>query len=226
MIRRGWPPSSMGRSSVVARPVSCSIWRRSSAKTPCPARSGSVTRAGPPTARPPPPTPILHVVGRVAVVHNGIIENFAPLKAELIAEGRTFESQTDTEVVAHLIDRELSKGLEPLAAFKAMLDQIEGAYALAVMIAGEKPVILGARFGPPPGGPVTARGRCTSGSDAIAVGPFHQQDLLPGRGRLRRHRPSACANLQRLGRVRKTTGASGPRLRRHGGEGGTIATSC
>jgi glucosamine--fructose-6-phosphate aminotransferase (isomerizing) len=112
-----------------------------------------------------------HISGRVAVVHNGIIENFAPLKAELIAEGRTFESQTDTEVVAHLMDRELSKGLEPLAAFKAMLDQIEGAYALAVMISGETPVILGARFGPPL---VVGHGdgEMYIGSDAIAVGPF------------------------------------------------------
>jgi glucosamine--fructose-6-phosphate aminotransferase (isomerizing) len=112
-----------------------------------------------------------HVAGRVAVVHNGIIENFAPLKAELIAEGRRFQSETDTEVVAHLIDRELSKGLAPLAAFKAMLDRIEGAYALAVLIAGEKPVILGARFGPPL---VVGHGKGEMyiGSDAIAVGPF------------------------------------------------------
>jgi glucosamine--fructose-6-phosphate aminotransferase (isomerizing) len=112
-----------------------------------------------------------HISGRVAVVHNGIIENFAPLKAELIAEGRTFESQTDTEVVAHLIDRELARGLEPLAAFKATLDQIEGAYALAVMISRETPVILGARFGPPL---VVGHGdgEMYIGSDAIAVGPF------------------------------------------------------
>jgi glucosamine--fructose-6-phosphate aminotransferase (isomerizing) len=112
-----------------------------------------------------------HIAGRVAVVHNGIIENFAPLKAELIAEGRVFESQTDTEVVAHLIDRELAKGAESLAAFKAALDQIEGAYALAVLISGEKPVILGARLGPPliVG---YGEGEMFIGSDAIAVGPF------------------------------------------------------
>ena len=52
------------------------------------------------------------------MVHNGIIENFAELKAELIAEGRTFESDTDTEVVAHLIDRDLAAGAEPLAALQ------------------------------------------------------------------------------------------------------------
>ncbi len=112
-----------------------------------------------------------HIAGRVAVAHNGIIENFAPLKAELIAEGRVFLSETDTEVVAHLIDRELSKGSEPLVAFKAMLDRIEGAYALAVLISGEQPLILGARFGPPL---VVGygEGKMFIGSDAIAVGPF------------------------------------------------------
>src|SRR5476649_1399513 len=70
-----------------------------------------------------------HVAGRVAVVHNGIIENFAELKAELIASGRAFHSDTDSEVVAQLIDAELNTGLEPLAALKAALDRLAGAYA-------------------------------------------------------------------------------------------------
>ena len=85
-----------------------------------------------------------HIAGRVAVVHNGIIENFAPLKAELHAEGRHFESDTDTEVVAHLIDRELGRGLAPVAAFKAALDRLSGAYALAVLMAGEDSLVMGA----------------------------------------------------------------------------------
>jgi len=117
-----------------------------------------------------------HIVGRVAVVHNGIIENFAELKAELIAEGRTFASQTDTEVVAHLMDRALQKGLSPLDAFKATLDRITGAYALCVMVAPapgqeDRPSILGARLGPPL---VVGHGEGEMylGSDAIAVGPF------------------------------------------------------
>ena len=112
-----------------------------------------------------------HFAGQVAVAHNGIIENFAELKAELIAEGRTFESQTDTEVIAHLFDRELSRNAEPLTAFKAMLDRLTGAYALAVMVSGEKPMILGARLGPPL---VVGygEGEMFLGSDAIAVGPF------------------------------------------------------
>ncbi|HWT52213.1 MAG TPA: glutamine--fructose-6-phosphate aminotransferase, partial [Caulobacter sp.] len=75
-----------------------------------------------------------HTAGRVTLVHNGIIENFAELKAELAAAGRTFSSDTDTEVIAHLIDAELATGLPPLEAFKATLDRLTGAYALAVLI--------------------------------------------------------------------------------------------
>ncbi|HEY7851681.1 MAG TPA: glutamine--fructose-6-phosphate transaminase (isomerizing), partial [Caulobacteraceae bacterium] len=109
--------------------------------------------------------------GRVTLVHNGIIENFAPLKAELIADGRTFESDTDSEVVAQLIDRELSRGLSPLAAFKTSLDRLTGAYALAVLIEGEDELIMGARRGSPL---VVGHGKGEMflGSDALAVGPF------------------------------------------------------
>ena len=110
-----------------------------------------------------------HKAGRVAVVHNGIIENFAPLKAELIAQGRHFESQTDTEIVAHLIDRELVSGKDPIDAFKAALDQITGAYALAVLIEGEDNLVMGARRGSPlvvgQGG-----GEMFIGTDALALG--------------------------------------------------------
>ncbi|HEY1880147.1 MAG TPA: glutamine--fructose-6-phosphate transaminase (isomerizing) [Caulobacteraceae bacterium] len=109
--------------------------------------------------------------GRVTVVHNGIIENFAPLKAELEAEGRNFESQTDSEVVAQLIDRQLSHGSGPLEALKATLDRLSGAFALAVLIEGEDEMILGARRGSPL---VVGygEGEMFLGSDALAVGPF------------------------------------------------------
>lgn len=112
-----------------------------------------------------------HIVGRAAVVHNGIIENFGELKAELIAEGRTFSSQTDTEVVAHLMDRALSHGLSPMDAFRDTISRITGAYALCVMVSGERPLILGTRLGPPL---VVGHGdgEMYMGSDAIAVGPF------------------------------------------------------
>ena len=114
-----------------------------------------------------------HKSGKVCLVHNGIIENFAELKAELEALGHVFESQTDTEVVAHLLDQNLSQGLEPLAAFKATLDRLTGAYALAVLIDGEKDLILGARRGSPL---VVGWGEDEMylGSDALAVGPFTQ----------------------------------------------------
>ena len=115
-----------------------------------------------------------HKAGRVCLVHNGIIENFAELKAELEAEGRIFESQTDTEVVAHLLDHKLAAGLAPLDAFKATLDRLTGAYALAVLIEGEEGLILGARRGSPL---VVGwgEGEMYLGSDALAVGPFTQK---------------------------------------------------
>ncbi len=114
-----------------------------------------------------------HKAGRVCLVHNGIIENFAELKAELEAEGHVFESQTDTEVVAHLLDHNIASGMAPLEAFKATLDRLTGAYALAVLIAGERELILGARRGSPL---VVGwgEGEMYLGSDALAVGPFTQ----------------------------------------------------
>jgi glucosamine--fructose-6-phosphate aminotransferase (isomerizing) len=112
-----------------------------------------------------------HTAGRVTLVHNGIIENFAELKAELQAKGRVFESQTDTEVVAHLIDHELSTGKPPLDALKASLDRLTGAYAIVLMIEGDDDLILGARRGP---ALVVGHGEGEMflGSDALAVGPF------------------------------------------------------
>ncbi len=109
--------------------------------------------------------------GRVTVAHNGIIENFAQLKAELRAQGRTFESDTDTEVVAHLIDAELAKGLAPPAALKATLDRLTGAYALAVLIEGAPDLVMGARRAMPllVG---YGEGEMFIGSDALAVAPF------------------------------------------------------
>jgi glucosamine--fructose-6-phosphate aminotransferase (isomerizing) len=112
-----------------------------------------------------------HRAGRVTLVHNGIIENFAALKAALAADGRVFESDTDTEVIAQLLDAELATGLAPLAALKATLDRLTGAYALAALIEGEDGLILGARRGSPL---VVGYGdgEMFLGSDALAVGPF------------------------------------------------------
>ncbi|MFD1189205.1 glutamine--fructose-6-phosphate transaminase (isomerizing) [Phenylobacterium conjunctum] len=112
-----------------------------------------------------------HIVGRVAVVHNGIIENFAELKAELIATGREFQSDTDTEVVAHLLDAELATGLSPREAFAATLARLRGAFALCVLIGGEDEVILAARNGPPLALGY-GQGEMYVGSDGLALGPF------------------------------------------------------
>jgi glucosamine--fructose-6-phosphate aminotransferase (isomerizing) len=112
-----------------------------------------------------------HRAGRVTLVHNGIIENYADLREELKAEGRTFESETDTEVVAQLMDHYVAKGLAPLDALKTTLDRLTGAYALGVLIDGEDGLILGARRGSPL---VVGHGvgEMFIGSDALAVGPF------------------------------------------------------
>jgi glucosamine--fructose-6-phosphate aminotransferase (isomerizing) len=112
-----------------------------------------------------------HTVGKVTLVHNGIIENFAELKADLQARGVPFESDTDTEVVAALIDHYLGQGQAPLAAFKLALDRLTGAYALAVLVEGRDNFIMGARKGSPlvVG---TGVGEMFLGSDALAVGPF------------------------------------------------------
>jgi len=111
-----------------------------------------------------------HKAGRVTAVHNGIIENFAELRAELIAKGHVFESETDTETIPHLVDQYLTDGLAPLAAFKAALDRLSGAYALAVLIEGQDKV-----YGARRGSPLVVghgRGEMFIGSDALAVGPF------------------------------------------------------
>ncbi|TKD50618.1 glutamine--fructose-6-phosphate transaminase (isomerizing) [Sphingomonas baiyangensis] len=90
-----------------------------------------------------------HIVGDVTIVHNGIIENFKPLRDELIADGRTFLSQTDTEVVAHLVDRELKRGRTPESAVKAVLPRLHGAFAIAFLFASAPDMLIAARLGAP-----------------------------------------------------------------------------
>jgi len=109
--------------------------------------------------------------GRVTLVHNGIIENYAELRDALKAKGRTFESETDTEVIAALIDSELESGKDPVAALKSALDQLSGAYAIGVLVEGCDSLIMGARKGSPL---VVGygEGEMYLGSDALAVGPF------------------------------------------------------
>ena len=112
-----------------------------------------------------------HIVGDVVVVHNGIIENFRTLKDELIAGGATFTTQTDTEVVAQLLARELKNGIAPRDAVRGVLKRLEGAFALAILFKGEDDLLIGARNGPPLA-VGHGQGEMYLGSDAIALSPF------------------------------------------------------
>lgn len=90
-----------------------------------------------------------HRVGNIVVVHNGIIENYLQLKKELVAEGRHFTSETDTEVIAHLIDRHAGRGLPLVQAVQEALKEVKGAYAIAVLREEEPDILVGARNGCP-----------------------------------------------------------------------------
>jgi len=112
-----------------------------------------------------------HAAERVAVVHNGIIENFAELRAELEGQGATFVTETDTEVVAHLVSVELKKGRSPADAVAAALPRLRGAFALAFLFEGEEDLLVGARRGSPLAVGY-GDGEMYLGSDAIALAPF------------------------------------------------------
>ncbi|HJP67755.1 MAG TPA: glutamine--fructose-6-phosphate transaminase (isomerizing) [Sphingomicrobium sp.] len=115
-----------------------------------------------------------HIVGPIALVHNGIIENFKPLRDELIAEGRKFESETDTEVVGHLVAREVERGASPQDAVAAVLPRLIGAFAIAILFRDHPDLIIGARMG----APLTVgygNGENYLGSDALAVAPWTQR---------------------------------------------------
>ncbi|MBJ7533035.1 glutamine--fructose-6-phosphate transaminase (isomerizing) [Rhodomicrobium vannielii ATCC 17100] len=112
-----------------------------------------------------------HMAGAVAIVHNGIIENFRELREELEKEGETFESQTDSEVVAHLINRELRSGADPVAAVRTSLARLTGAFALAILFSGRDDLMIGARRGSPLAVGY-GKGEMFLGSDAMALAPF------------------------------------------------------
>ncbi len=115
-----------------------------------------------------------HIVGPVTIVHNGIIENFKPLRDELIADGRVFRSQTDTEVVAHLVAREVERGSAPRVAVAAVLPRLQGAFAIAFMFETEPDLLIGARLGAPL---TVGYGDSENylGSDALALAPLTQR---------------------------------------------------
>ena len=112
-----------------------------------------------------------HATDTVAVVHNGIIENFRELREELAAKGAQFKTDTDTEVVAHLVSEEMKRGRGPLEAVAAALPRLRGAFALAFLFDGEEDLLVGARKGPPLAVGY-GKGEMYLGSDAIALAPF------------------------------------------------------
>jgi glucosamine--fructose-6-phosphate aminotransferase (isomerizing) len=119
-----------------------------------------------------------HATEHVALVHNGIIENFKPLRDELIAKGRTLESETDSEVVAHLISQEVENGASPQDAVKAVLPRLRGAFALAIAFRDYPDRLIGARLGSPlvvGFGDGNAEGEIYLGSDALALAPLTQR---------------------------------------------------
>jgi glutamine---fructose-6-phosphate transaminase (isomerizing) len=112
-----------------------------------------------------------HATEKVAVVHNGIIENFAELRRELEGNGVKFSTDTDTEVIAHLVTEEMKRGASPVEAVKTTLPRLRGAFALAFLFAGEDNLLVGARKGSPLAVGF-GDGAMYVGSDAIALAPF------------------------------------------------------
>ncbi|NWK94243.1 glutamine--fructose-6-phosphate transaminase (isomerizing) [Sphingobium lactosutens] len=115
-----------------------------------------------------------HATNEVALVHNGIIENFKPLREELMSRGRSFDSQTDTEVVAHLVSELVEAGASPKEAVAQVLPRLHGAFALAIAFRSHPDMLIGARLGSPL---VVGYGDGETylGSDALALAPLTQR---------------------------------------------------
>jgi glucosamine--fructose-6-phosphate aminotransferase (isomerizing) len=115
-----------------------------------------------------------HATGEVALVHNGIIENYKPLREGLLARGRTLESETDSEIVAHLVSEQVEAGKPPEQAVREVLPQLRGAFALAIAFRQHPGLLIGARLGSPL---VVGfgEGETYLGSDALALAPLTQR---------------------------------------------------
>ena len=155
-----------------------------------------------------------HGNGRVAVVHNGIVENFQALRARLTEAGRRFETPTDTEVIVHLLTEALDKGAAPADATAAALAQLEGAFALGILFAGHDDLLVAARRGSPLAVGF-GDGEMYIGSDALALAPLTRRILyleegdraLVRRGGVEVH-DSAGAPAARAVRETSLTGAA------------------
>ena len=156
-----------------------------------------------------------HATDKVAVVHNGIIENFLELRAELEAAGRELASETDTEVVAHLITAYLEDGTnDPVAATEKTLARLEGAFALGIIFAGHPDLMIAARRGSPLAIGF-GDGEMYIGSDALALAPFSRRvsyledgDWAVLRGADVSVRDAAGAEVERPGQETKLSGAA------------------
>ncbi len=115
-----------------------------------------------------------HATKYVAVVHNGIIENYRELRDELKELGHVFESETDTEVVVHLISQKIEEGLDPQTAVAQSLKRLNGAFALAIIFAGREDILIGARKGAPLAVGF-GDGEMFLGSDALALASLTQK---------------------------------------------------
>src|SRR6478736_2007817 len=115
-----------------------------------------------------------HATDAIALVHNGIIENFRPLRQELEGRGRRFESETDTEVVAHLVSEQVEAGKSPEEAMREVLPRLRGAFALAIAFRAHPDMLVGARLGSPL---VVGYGDGETflGFDALALAPLTQK---------------------------------------------------
>jgi glucosamine--fructose-6-phosphate aminotransferase (isomerizing) len=115
-----------------------------------------------------------HMTDDVSIVHNGIIENFRELKADLQGDGAEFSSETDTEIIAHLISQEMKTGNDPVHAVEKTLKRLKGAFALAMIFRGHDDLMIVAREGSPLAIGF-GKGEVFVGSDAFALAPFTDQ---------------------------------------------------
>ena len=139
-----------------------------------------------------------HQAGGVAVVHNGIIENFQVLRDELIARGHRFETETDTEVIPQLVSHYLDQGIGPAAAAAAALKRLDGAFALAILFAGHDDLLIGARRGSPLAVGY-GDGEMYLGSDALALAPLTNRIQYLEEGDWAVLNPARCCRLRRRG---------------------------
>ena len=170
-IQRASPRWKTATSRAVAPRASCAISKAGSRRSRSTGTIGIGHTRWATHGRPTENNAHPHATERLAVVHNGIIENFQELREELIKKGAKFRSETDTEVVAHLVTHEMKGGRSPSEAVAAALPRLRGAFALAFLFAGEDDLLIGARKGSPLAIGY-GDGEMYLGSDAIALAPF------------------------------------------------------